>query len=67
MFEHIDQLTLFDVNGLFRYWRSEPPAHVLIGAYMGIKPEVHKPEQSASRDQLIADIAMFGGTQIPNV
>ena len=32
-------MTLDQVDSLFSYWRSSPPVHELVAAYMGVKPE----------------------------
>lgn len=32
-------MLLDQVDTLFGYWRSSPPVHELVAAYMGIKPE----------------------------
>lgn len=32
-------MTLEQVDTLFAYWRSSPPVHELVAAYMGVKPE----------------------------
>jgi hypothetical protein len=35
----IDDLTLPQVDELYRYWAKQPPTHVLVAAYLGIKPQ----------------------------
>lgn len=37
----IDEMTLFDVVGLFAYWRENPPVHEILKAVYRIEP---KPE-----------------------
>ncbi len=32
----IDEMTLFDVNALFAYWRDFPPAHEILKCVHGI-------------------------------
>ena len=32
-------MTLDQVDSLYAYWRSSPPVHELVAAYMGVKPE----------------------------
>ncbi|MFZ0729125.1 MAG: hypothetical protein WAM51_03250, partial [Methylovirgula sp.] len=35
----IDEMTLFDVMGLFSYWRENPPAHEILKAVYRIEPK----------------------------
>ena len=35
------------LDSLFAYWRSSPPVHELVAAYMGIKPESTTAEPAA--------------------
>jgi hypothetical protein len=30
----IDQLTLWELNDLMKYWKDYPPTHVLVAAYL---------------------------------
>lgn len=40
----VDEMTLDQVDSLYAYWRSSPPVHELVAAYMGIKPEAEASE-----------------------
>jgi hypothetical protein len=35
----IDEMTLFDVIGLFAYWRENPPVHEILKAVYRIEPK----------------------------
>jgi hypothetical protein len=41
----IDELTLFDIDDLCGYWADHPPTHVLVAAFLGVKP---RPAPAAS-------------------
>jgi hypothetical protein len=32
-------MTLFDVEELGEYWASHPPVHLMVAAFLGVKPE----------------------------
>lgn len=32
-------MTLFDVEELSQYWADNPPVHILVAAYLGVKPK----------------------------
>jgi hypothetical protein len=36
-------MTLFDFEELAAYWAEHPPLHILVGAYLGVGKEKHKP------------------------
>ncbi len=38
----IDEMTISDFDMLADYWSSHPPLHLLVGAYLGIKPDKKK-------------------------
>ena len=33
----IGELTLWDVSDLFAYWQENPPTHVLVASYLGVR------------------------------
>ncbi|MFZ1961439.1 MAG: hypothetical protein WAU63_09355 [Methylovirgula sp.] len=43
----IDEMTLFDVMGLFSYWRENPPAHEILKAVYRIEPKPELPRAGA--------------------
>ncbi len=62
--EYIDeQMTLPRLYGLSDYWRDHPPLHILIGAFLGVKP-AGKPktteQQESDLNQMVADFAIAG-------
>jgi hypothetical protein len=36
-------MTLFDFQELTAYWVEHPPVHILVGAYLGVGKDQHKP------------------------
>jgi len=52
-------MTLPRLYGLNEYWRDHPPLHILIGAFLGIKP-ASKSEQKDSFDSLVNDLISAG-------
>lgn len=44
-------MTLDQVDSLFSYWRSAPPVHELVAAYMGVKPEEQEAGQVTISDE----------------
>lgn len=43
----IDEMTLFDVMGLFSYWRENPPVQEILKAVYRIEPKPELPRASA--------------------
>lgn len=37
--EVLDQLDFPSLKGFTDYWRSHPPVHVMVAAYLGIEPK----------------------------
>jgi len=52
-------MTLPRIYGLTQYWRDHPPLHILIGAFLGVKPAT-KPETKENVDQMIGDFMAAG-------
>ena len=63
IFSQIDQLTLWDVNDLFEYWRDYPPTHVLVAAYLtgGKRTSSSKNRLKSNIDDLAQAISFAGG------
>lgn len=38
------------LDSLFTYWRSAPPVHEMVAAYMGVKPEAPEAGEVAISD-----------------
>lgn len=38
------------LDSLFTYWRSAPPVHEMVAAYMGVKPELSETVQPTISD-----------------
>lgn len=55
----MDDLTLPEVEELLTYWADHPPTHILVAAYLGIKP---KGSGSISKDEQDSSVAAFIGT-----
>jgi hypothetical protein len=36
-------MTLFDFEELTQYWAAHPPLHILVGAYLGVGKQQHRP------------------------
>ena len=55
-YEHISRrVTMSQYNRLARYWSNHPPLHVMVAAYLGIKPEEPKPNwETESFESLVA-------------
>lgn len=51
------QFTLPRYQALWRYWRHHPPVHLMVAAYLGIKPEGPPPVDEVGLADLLA---MFG-------
>jgi hypothetical protein len=47
-----------------QYWRDHPPLHLLVAAFLGVKPATKqtKEEKEATIDQMVADFAIAGLT-----
>jgi hypothetical protein len=45
-----------------QYWRDHPPLHLLVAAFLGVKPATKqiKDEKGSSLDQMVADFAIAG-------
>lgn len=53
----LDSLDLPSLQGFTTYWRSYPPVHVMVAAYMGIEPEArHSSKPKANDDSVIAGL-----------
>jgi len=50
------------VNDLAAYWKANPPLHLMVAAYLGIKPQPAGTETKlASEEEIMQMVAMFGG------
>lgn len=56
----IDNLSLPQVEELYAYWAKHPPTHILVAAYMGIKP---KGETRRPTEQDLSEFIAFLGPQ----
>ena len=61
----IDEMTLFDLEELTKYWVEHPPLHILVGAYLGVgkQPRPTPPGPAGSpgaagfhRDAVLAEL-----------
>ncbi len=52
----MDALTLPRLAALNRYWADHPPVHLMIAAYLGIKPGSEK-RRMATFDDFVAAVA----------
>ncbi len=43
-------MTIWDVERIFAYWRSAPPIHELVAAYLGYKPPPEPVKVASSAD-----------------
>ncbi len=60
-FEYIDQfMTLPRVMEIQNYWRKHPPVHVMIAAYLGIKPEAESKSETLSEADYIESLKQNG-------
>jgi hypothetical protein len=56
--EYIDsEMTLPRLYSLNKYWERHPPTHILLAAFMGVKP---KEKKELSLDELIAEFGAAG-------
>ncbi|WP_148293732.1 hypothetical protein [Azospirillum sp. B4] len=55
------QFTLPRYHALWRYWRRHPPVHLMVAAYLGIKPDEPSPVDEIGLADLLA---MFGDGKI---
>jgi hypothetical protein len=55
-------MTWGEVFMLQEYWKEHPPVHLLVAAYLGIKPK-HKGKSKADQPSLRALAGMFGGVK----
>jgi hypothetical protein len=64
-FGDIDALTWGDVFLLFEYWSERPPTHLLVAAYLGVKPKAKRGKHKPPPNQpSLADMAsQFGGVR----
>ncbi len=55
-------MTLPRLYSLSEYWRDHPPLHILIGAFLGVKPasKTTKGIEETTIDQMVADFAIAG-------
>jgi hypothetical protein len=54
-------MTLLDVEELVAYWAGHPPVHLMVAAYLGIKPSDKKAEiESFPTDLLTLPPEMLG-------
>lgn len=61
--EYIDEyMTLPRLSGMMEYWNEHPPLHILLAAFMGVKPSRRgRPSVSNQNpDQIMADFAAAG-------
>jgi hypothetical protein len=59
--DYIDaNMTLPRLYALSHYWNDNPPLHILVAAFLNVKPKVKAEEQSI--DQLFSDFAAAGLT-----
>jgi hypothetical protein len=45
---------------LFEYWRSHPPVHLMVAAYLGIKPQ--EKAAASSPEQIDSFVKSWGGS-----
>ncbi|MDE1145640.1 MAG: hypothetical protein PW843_03335 [Azospirillaceae bacterium] len=48
------QFTLPRYRALWRYWRRHPPVHLMMAAYLGIKPDEPPPVDEVGLGDLLA-------------
>lgn len=60
---HLDIPRLISLN---RYWRNSPPVHLLVAAYMGIKPRESE-VPPATPDQMAELSEMFETRPMPKI
>jgi hypothetical protein len=53
----VGEMTMPDVNLIFDYCDRHPPVHVLVAAYLGVKPKSGPQAGGMSPDQLVAMLA----------
>jgi hypothetical protein len=55
-------MTLFEVEELAGYWADHPPVHLMVAAYLGVKPAIKKVPTSAPVDHaaVLAALAPLG-------
>lgn len=54
-------MTLPEVMDLFDYWRSNPPVHEMVAAYLGIKGDHQKTASTPSMTDLQTQMALVNG------
>jgi hypothetical protein len=54
----VGDLTLWDLQDLNEYWAAHPPVHLMVAAYLGVKPT--GPKEKATPDRLRALAQEFG-------
>jgi hypothetical protein len=55
-------MTMPDVLRLFTYWRDSPPAHELLAAWVGHKPDRTQPEAEMTAT---SELAPYFGPAVP--
>jgi hypothetical protein len=58
----VDELTVPRLMALNRYWANHPPVHIMIAAYLGVKPRETRKNTEHDMRELIA---MFGAGGAP--
>ena len=54
-------MTFTRLDAMERYWRTNPPMHQLIRAYVGYKPEADREMNEGTLDEFMAAINSVNG------
>lgn len=49
-----------DVDDLMTYWADHPPVHLMVAAYLGVKPKTQGPPQKPGKAEIDQLVQMFG-------
>lgn len=63
--EVLDQLDLPMLDGFTKYWKSYPPLHVMVAAYMGFQPKKDDDSKPPELDDKVLAQIMSQFAQTP--
>ena len=63
--EHIYSLPFIEITELLDYWADNPPVHIMVRAYLGIKPRVKKGTLNKYEEAALAKGTLYRSLRFP--